>query len=196
MTEISELDRQIEAAEAARLEQEKADETRARAESLDGLLRQKAQAEAIQAARVTLEQTSAAVAAKLLRVQPEVSLWKQNYKHVLGELEELIRALPKIEGEIVQSGYALQRVSQDLYYKSNPGKSPLDADNDIPAALSGANDFDTEWQAIGGGSENLDVFSPMPASGVSVELSGLIRKMSKVMVYSSKAGTRFFRRHG
>jgi hypothetical protein len=191
-----ELNQAIQEAEKASAAQREADEIAEKAKSLDGLRRQKAETQAIQTAEALLEETSALVTAKLLRVQPEVNLWKQNYKHVVAEIEELIKALPLIQKEIVTSGLTLQRVSQDLYYKSHPGKNPLDPDNDIPAILSGANDFDSEWQAVGGASENLDVFPPMPASGVSFELAGLIRKISKVMVYSPKAGTRLFRKHG
>jgi hypothetical protein len=191
-----EINQAIQEAEEAQRQIEDAQELQEKAKSLDGLLKAKARAEAISTAEATLKQTSALVATKLLRLQPEVNLWKKNFEHVLAEIEELIKALPPIQKEIVTSGFALQRVSQDLYYKCHPGKNPLDPDTDIPASLSGENNFDSEWQAVGGASENLDVFPPMPTSGVSVELSALIRKMSKVMVYSSKAGTRFFHPRG
>jgi len=190
------LERQIEAAQAAQVALAEHNRLVATASELDTLLQQQRQRQMETGANQQLEAVRSETRQQLEAVKSDVVAWRARFDALTEEAAALVKELPDLQRTIYSAGQRLQAVATQAHYAHTPWQRPTGpVEEGIPMMLQDVGDFSTEWDAAGGRDPDLACFpAALAPGGLAYKLAHLIQQGGRVVVYAPNRGARAFQR--
>ena len=192
------LEKQIEAAQAAQEALAEHNRLVATASELDGLLTEQRQQQAEADANQRLEAVRSETRQRLEAVKGNTTAWRARFEKLVEEAAALVKELPDLQHTIRGAGRQLQAVAAQAHEVREPWQrpsGPQDTEKGVPLALQDVGDFSTEWDRAGGRDPALACFPEvLPPSSLAYRLAQLIQQGGRVVVYAPNRGARAFAR--